>query len=91
MAKKIAAPKQAVQPAQGKKITFGEDEDEEELDFAPVASSSKSPYRVTKSDRRHVQEEESGDEEESDDDAPEAVGMTQGKAAEKLELEKQRR
>lgn len=67
-----AGPSAAAVPAQGKKMTFDDDEDMA-FDAAMELPAPK---------RRAAQPESDSDESDSDDDAPEAVGMGTGKAAE---------
>ena len=68
MRKKSAA-KVGVQPSQGVKKTFDDDEDDQEM-VQPIVSSSTSRL----GSRREYEDDE--------DDAPEAVGTSAGRAAE---------
>lgn len=62
----------AVQPSKGNKITFGEDDIEDDFEDSYEAGPSRtSRTPLNESD----EEEEEEDEEDSDDDAPEAVGL----------------
>jgi hypothetical protein len=60
----------AVQPSAGKKITFGEDEDDFDQDLIPEAGPSKRNRPEPESD------DEDEEDEDSDDEAPEAVGVS---------------
>ena len=61
----------AVQPSKGKKITFGEDDNESDLDFHESYEAGPSRTRVTE----ESDDDDDDEAEDSDDDAPEAVGL----------------
>lgn len=64
-----ATTKASIQPSQGSKITFGDDEsaDEDPNGAGPSTRTTSLPV--------HRDEDEEEEEEDSDDDAPEAVGL----------------
>lgn len=72
MGKKRAGPSAAAVQAQGKKMTFGDDDEEFSADVSLPAPTSRAVNNASDSDS----------DSDDDDDAPEAVGMGAGKADE---------